>query len=183
MVMPLPQPHAYTADDYWGLPDGERAELIDGTLYGMTPPGRRHQRISSELNRTLGNHIAEHAGSCQVYAAPFAVNLNADDSTWVEPDLVVICDPSKLSDRGCEGAPDLVIEIVSPSSQRMDYIIKPAKYERAGVREYWIVDPATRQTMVFRFDTDNPTPRTYPFDEAVEVGIWDGLSITMSEFE
>ena len=114
--MPLLKPRLYTSDDYWNLPENTRAELIDGQLYNMTPSSRIHQRISGQLYITIGTYIEEHRGNCQIYAAPFAVNLDCEDKNWVEPDLSVICDPDKLTDRGCSGAPDLIIEIVSPSS-------------------------------------------------------------------
>lgn len=116
--MPLPKQHTYTSEDYWNLPDGERAELIDGQLYNMAPPSRIHQRLVSQFTRVIGQYIADHHSSCQVYPAPFAVNLDADDEDWVEPDISVICDHSKLTDKGCSGAPDWIVEIVSPSSRR-----------------------------------------------------------------
>ena len=171
--MPLSHPRPCTADDYWSLPDDRRAELIDGVLYDMTPPGRRHQKISMALSHVLSAYVAKNGGTCEVYAAPFAVNVDKPGANWVEPDLVVVCDPAKLSDRGCEGAPDLVVEIVSPSSQRRDYITKTALYERSGVREYWIVDPAAGHTMVYRFSSDSAVPVTYAMDDPVPVGIWE----------
>lgn len=134
--MAMPQERVYTSEDYWNLPAGRRAELIDGRLYAVAPPYRIHQEILHQLDKTIGNYIDSSNGNCKVYPAPFAVNLTADDKTWVEPDISVICDRSKLSDRGCEGAPDWIIEIVSPTSQRMDYGIKLFKYRTAKVREY-----------------------------------------------
>lgn len=185
--MPIPRKqgdHRSTSADYWSLPESQRAELIDGVLYDMTPPGRVHQKLIGELYFALSSYVKRRNGNCEVYFAPIAVNLNADDSTWVEPDVIVVCDPSKLSDRGCEGAPDLVIEVVSPSSQRMDYIRKTYRYEHAGVREYWIVDPAVQATVVYRFEEQNDTEptgeeqlpllRSYPFGEPIPVGIWQG---------
>ena len=112
---------SYTSKDYWNLPDGQRAELIDGQFYNMAPPSRIHQEISYQISRFLGNYIESNGGKCRVYPAPFAVNLDADDKDWVEPDISVICDPNKLTDRGCSGAPDLIFEIVSPSS-RLDIL-------------------------------------------------------------
>ena len=117
---------SYTSKDYWNLPDGQRAELIDGQFYNMAPPSRIHQEISYQISRFLGNYIESNGGKCRVYPPPFAVNLDADDKDWAEPDISLICDPNKLTDRGCSGAPDLIFEIVSPSSRRMDYIIKNA---------------------------------------------------------
>lgn len=138
--MPLLKSNTYTSKDYWNLPEGQRAELIDGQLYDMAPPSRIHQKLVQEISRTIGNHIAQAGGTCEVYPAPFAVNLDAEDKDWVEPDISVICDKNKLTDRGCSGAPDWIVEIVSPSSRRIDYTTKNTLYSDAGVREYWIVD-------------------------------------------
>lgn len=173
---------AYTSDDYWNLPDGSRAELIDGKLYAMTPPSWTHQRIVAGLTFEFEAYIRAHGGPCQVALAPVAVNLDANDHTWVEPDVVVVCDPDKISERGCEGAPDLVVEVVSPSSIRMDYFTKAARYQQAGVREYWIVDPATKQVVVYRYDgEESPQLGVYSFAEAVPVGIFDGLTVTVAD--
>ena len=170
--MALAQEKLYTIDDIYALPDGERAELIDGELYMMTPPGTTHQRIASFLHWAIRNYIQEQKGDCEIFPAPFAVFLNEDDRTYVEPDISVICDESKLDDRGCNGAPDWVIEIVSPSSKRMDYLIKLLKYQKAGVKEYWVVDPERKSVMVYDFaggDAD-----TYSFKDEIPVGIYDG---------
>lgn len=169
----------YTSEDYWNLPEGHRAELIDGVLYDSAAPGFAHQRLVAELYYALRSYIGSKGGECKVLFAPYAVNLFADDSTWVEPDVLVVCDPSKLSQRACEGAPDLVIEVVSPSSRRMDYIKKLSLYEQAGVREYWIVDPDAAQTAVYRFGEGRTVLSTHPFAEPVCVGLWDDLSITL----
>ncbi len=112
--------------------------------------------------------------------APFAVFLNADEETYVEPDISILCDKNKLSDRGCEGAPDFIIEVVSPSSRRMDYNIKNGKYAEAGVREYWIVDPAKKRTTVYRYEED-AAPIIFSFDQAIQVGIYSDLSIVVSD--
>ena len=173
--MPLPK-GLKTAEDYWALPDGVRAELIDGELWDLASPGRVHQEILSELTFAARSHIAAHGGPCKVYQAPFAVNLFVDESTFVEPDLSVICDRTKLSDRGCEGAPDFVVEVVSPSNPGMDYITKLNLYKDAGVREYWICDPQEKRTHVYRFD-DNPTPIIRPFNEPVDSSVLPGLSV------
>ena len=160
--------------EFWNQPDGYRAELIDGILYDMTPPGTAHQRLLRDLLMQLGSFIRETGGPCEVFSAPFAVRVTPDDRNWFEPDLTVVCDPSKISERGCEAAPDLVVEIVSPSTQRRDYITKTARYEEGGVREYWIVDPAAGHTTVWRFDAESVAPRVYAFGDSVPVGIWDG---------
>ena len=121
----------YTSEDYWNLPEGTRAELIDGKFYDMAPPSRIHQQLVMELAGTIREYIKKNHGNCQVYPAPFAVNLDADDKDWVEPDISVICDPNKHTDRGCCGAPDLIIEIASPASNKMDYIKKNVLYLEA----------------------------------------------------
>ena len=177
--MPQLREKYYTADDYWNLPDGERAELINGQLIAMAPPSRIHQKIVIELARKIGNYISANNGSCEVYVAPFAVNLNADDETYVEPDISVICDKNKLSDRGCEGAPDLVVEVVSPSSRKHDYLTKSSLYCNAGVREYWIVDPEKERTTVYR--EEDAAPIIFPFEQPIGVGIYSDLSITVKE--
>ena len=178
--MPLPREHHYTSEDYWNLPEGHRAELIDGQLYDMAPPSRMHQKLISQFMLVLGQYIRDHHGTCEVYPAPFAVNLDAEDKDWVEPDISVICDTSKLDDRGCNGAPDLVVEVVSPSSRRIDYSTKNALYSEAGVREYWIVDPEKEQTTVYRYE-DDAAPIVYPFADNIPVGIFPGLAINVAD--
>lgn len=165
----------YTIDDIYALPDGKRAELIDGKIYYMSPPGWNHQRISRKLHQTIANYIDYNNGVCEALAAPFAVFLNEDDINYVEPDISVICDLSKLDEKGCHGAPDWIIEIVSPSSKPRDYMTKLFKYRTAGVREYWIVDPEKQRVMVYGFEND--TVEQYDFGEDVPVGIYDGFSI------
>ena len=178
--MPLPKEQTYTSEDYWNLPEGHRAELIGGQFYDMAPPSRIHQRIVSQVSRIIGNHIESQKGNCEAYPAPFADNLDADDRDWVEPDISVICDKNKLTDRGCSGAPDLIVEVVSPSSRRMDYNIKNGLYVSAGVREYWIVDPEIERTAVYHYEADN-APTIYTFSQTVPVGIFPGLSINIAK--
>ena len=178
--MPLPDKKTYSSEDYWNLPEGDRAELIDGQLYAMALPSRNHQKLIAAFTKILGNYIDSHRGDCEVYPAPFAVNLDADDKNWVEPDISVICDKNKLSDRGCNGAPDFIIEIVSPSSRKMDYTKKNALYSEAGVREYWIVDLAKERTTIYHYEED-AAPIIIPFNEKAEVGIYEDLSIIISE--
>ncbi len=171
----LRQEEIYTINDIYALPDGERAELIDGIIYYMAPPNRIHQKISWKLHQAIANYIDSNKGTCEVYAAPFAVFLNEDDKNYVEPDISVICDKEKLTDKGCNGAPDWIIEIVSSGSRRMDYYTKLFKYRNADVREYWIVDPVREQIMVYRFEKE--TMEQYSFGEEVPVGIYDGFTI------
>lgn len=177
--MALPQGKLYTIDDIYALPDGQRAELIDGQIYDMAPPMRLHQHIIMNLSATIYNYIKGKNGPCLVYPAPFAVFLNDDDHNYVEPDISVICDKSKLDDHGCNGAPDWIVEIVSPSTQRMDYGIKLFKYRTAGVREYWIVNPSTQTVTVYDFENESGT-RQYTFDDDIPVSIYDDLVIRMA---
>lgn len=182
--MALPQERIYTVDDIYNLPDGERAELIDGQIYYMSPPNRRHQEISFALSRIIADYIDKKGGSCKVYPAPFAVFLNEDDTNYVEPDISVICDKDKLDDRGCNGAPDWVIEVVSPGSKRMDYLVKLFKYRSAGVREYWVVDPEKNRITVWDFsDKDNENYEEFTFQDSVKTNIYDDLSIDFSKIE
>ena len=152
--MPLPKANTYTTDYIYSLPEGQRAELIDGVIYDMAPPNTLHQRIVMNLSAEIRNYIKNHHGSCEVFPAPFAVFLNADDRNYVEPDISVICDNDKLDDKGCNGAPDWIIEIASPGTKRIDYSIKLFKYCSAGVREYWIVNPRTRIVNVYDFEKE-----------------------------
>ena len=177
--MPLPKSNTYTIDDIYALPEGQRAELIDGQIYDMAPPSPMHQELVMELSATLRDYIKKNGGSCKVYPAPFAVFLNEDDRNYVEPDISVICDSSKVDNRGYQGAPDFIIEIVSPSSQRMDYLTKLFKYRTAGVREYWIVNPLQRTVQVYSFEgTEDSTQ--YSFDDEITVTIYSDLKICVA---
>lgn len=174
--MALPQQNkSYTTDDIYHLPEGQRAELIDGQMYMMAPPTRRHQQMLGALYRKIADYIDKNGGSCEVDIAPFAVFLNADDKNYVEPDISVICDADKLTDKGCTGAPDWIIEIVSPGSRRMDYYTKLFKYQTAGVREYWIVDPEKKRIIVYLFESDDT--QEYTFLDSVKAGIYEDLTI------
>ena len=178
--MPHAKKQRYTADDYWKLPEDQRAELIDGTFYAMAPLSLSHQRIVHRLQRLLGDYVESRSGSCEVIPAPFAINLDAEDENWVEPDLSVVCDPSKLTERCCLGAPDMVIEVVSPSSRKLDYGLKNALYAQAGVREYWIIDPAKERITFYHYEKDD-APMIALFDTPIQVGIYEDLVITISE--
>ena len=170
----------YNIDDIYALPDGERAELIDGQIYYMSPPNIRHQKISSILHVTIYNYIKSKNGSCEVFSAPFAVFLDESKSNYVEPDISVICDKTKLENgRGCMGAPDWIIEIVSPSSKYMDYFTKSVKYRNAGVKEYWIVDPLKNQITTYYFE--NEIIEQYDFSDKVKVSIYNDFEIDFSE--
>lgn len=179
--MPLPKERIYTTEDIYALPEGQRAELINGQIYYMAPPSRRHQRLVGRLYQSISNYIDLKGGSCEVYPAPFAVFLNEDDATYVEPDLSVICDPGKLDDRGCSGAPDWIIEVVSPGSRKMDYSTKLFKYRSAGVREYWIADPDKNKITVWDFEGDDM--EEYTLHDTVPAHIYDDLKIDFSKID
>ena len=178
--MPLPQGQTYTIDYIYSFPEGQRAELIDGQIYDMAPPSARHQDIIFSLSRKIADHIDKKKGACRIYLSPYAVFLNADDRNYVEPDISVICDKNKLDDRGCHGAPDWVIEVVSPSTQKMDYGIKLFKYRTAKVREYWIVNPMTRVVNVYDFENDEKTQQ-FAFQDDIPVCIDNDLVINIEK--
>ena len=179
--MPLPQREDYTVEDIYALPEGTRAELIDGQIYYMAPPSRRHQNLLFSISRVIADYIDQKGGSCEVDIAPFAVFLNENDKNYVEPDIAVICDTSKLNDRGCSGAPDWIIEIVSPASRKMDYFTKLFKYRTAGVREYWIVDPVKNLILIYNFDTSDS--EQYTFTDTIKAGIYEDLYIDFSTIQ
>lgn len=176
-----PEPMFYTEDDYYDLPENIRAELIDGQFYFQAAPSRIHQKILNAINNTIYNYIRTKGGPCEVYPAPFAVKLQEDRKTIVEPDISVICDPAKLTDKGCSGAPDWIVEIVSPGNSGQDYIRKLQLYTEAGVREYWIVDPMKQQIMVYCLEEEKFELNWYTFQDKVKAGIYEDFWIDFKE--
>jgi len=172
------QLECYTIQDIYDLPEGQRAELIDGEIYMMAAPGRIHQRLVKEFVYHIENYIRGKNGDCEVFPSPFAVFLKANHEIYLEPDISVICDKDKLTDEGCKGAPDWIIEIVSSSSRSMDYVKKLLKYGTAGVREYWIVDPGKMRVTVYNFEHD--MVEEYSFTDKVRAGIYEDLEIDFS---
>ena len=168
-----------TIEDIYALPDGTRAELIDGRLYYIPTPTRTHQKITGEMYLAAAAYIKACHKECEVYIAPFGVYLNGDDSLYVEPDLSIIRDTSRLSERGCMGAPDWIIEVVSAPSRKTDYAVKLNKYRQSGVREYWIVDPSLRTVLTYVFDDDRNVEDAdlYPFEAEIESSLFEGLLI------
>ena len=157
MGLPRRDIEYHTYADYCSWPDDVRYELIDGVAYAMGPaPVRRHQGILLELARQVANILE--GSPCRPYIAPFDVRLPKTDEidndvdTVVQPDLVVICDRAKLDDKGCRGAPDWVVEVLSPSTAGHDQILKRALYQRVGVREYWLVHPVDRIVTIYTLD-------------------------------
>jgi len=172
----------YTYADYASWDDENRYELIDGVAYMMSAPSVGHQRIITEMLRQLANFLR--GKQCEVFVSPFDVCLNArgdDDDTVVQPDLLVICNSSILDKKRCNGAPDLVIEIVSPSSSRHDRFRKLNKYLYAGVREYWIVDPDDKILNVHTLENDKYVIAAYGSDDTVPVNVLEGCEINLSD--
>jgi len=167
----------YTVDDIYALPEGERAELIDGKIYFMSSPSAAHQRVLGKLYRIIADYIDSKKSNCEVFLAPFAVFLNNDNKNYVEPDIFVVCDKYKLDEKGCNGAPDWVIEIVSPSSRSMDYFTKLFKYRESGVREYWTVDPQSKMIKVYNFEKGEYAE--YSFAEKAVSGIYEDLTVLL----
>lgn len=178
--MPALKLESLTTEYIYSLPDGKRTELIDGVIYDMALPTFRHQNIIFSLARKIADYIEDKKGICKVVLAPFAVFLNNDNKTYVEPDISVICDKSKIDNYGCNGAPDWIIEIVSPSTKQNDYGIKLFKYCNAGVREYWIVDPIKNRITVYNFENETNVEE-YTFADKVKAGIYEDLEIDFSE--
>lgn len=178
----------YTFADILAWDEGERVEIIDGEAIMMAPaPARVHQEISGELFRQFANYLR--GKKCKVYAAPFDVRLFEEDGdrpedvdTVVEPDITIVCDPSKLDERGCKGAPDMVEEILSPTTQRHDRFTKFILYQRAGVREYWIVDPDSKTVQSFVLEDRHYAVREFgTARDKMKVSVLEDCIIDLSE--
>lgn len=179
--------HRYTYGDYLNWDDAQRYELIDGSIYVMPPaPGRRHQQVAGEFHRQLANYLLEK--ECVVYIAPFDVRLperekrDEDIATVIQPDLVIVCDDNKLDERGCKGAPDLVIEIISPGSAGRDRKTKRELYEKHGVLEYWIVDEHQSTVDVYLLNVQKQygKPEIYTAQERLPVSIFSDFAIDLT---
>ena len=164
----------YTAEDYYALPEERRVELIDGLFYEMAAPSVLHQKILGELYLLFRECMDHHKGSCEVFLSPCDVRLDLDDRTIVQPDLFVICGPYDLYARAFDGAPDLTVEILSPSTRSKDMLLKLYKYHKAGVKEYWIIDPDYETVLVYHLDDVSLYPDRYDFHSVIPVGISKG---------
>jgi len=171
----------YTYSDYITWDDDIRYELIDGVPYMMSAPNRRHQKILGNLHGQFWNFLK--GKSCEVYQSPFDVRLNADtsDDIVVQPDLVIVCDQSKLDDAGCKGAPDMVVEILSPSTSHRDRNLKFNTYLKSGIKEYWILDPVIKSLAAHILKDDNYITRPYTHEETAPVHILEGCTINLAE--
>ncbi len=175
-----PQLNIITLEEYENLSEDKRVEVFDGVIYDMSSPSQIHQTISMELATLINTYIKEKKGLCKVFHAPFDVKLSDKPLTIVQPDLMIICDKDKLDGKRCNGAPDFIIEIVSPSNPEDDYIRKLYYYKNAGVREYWIVDPRRKVVTVNYFD-GNILNIQYSFDSVIKVNIYNDFLINFSE--
>ncbi len=176
----LPQPEMITLEQYEAFPEEKRAEVFDGIVYDMASPSQIHQRMLLKLSAMLDSYIERKKGSCLVIPSPFDVILSEKPLTIVQPDIMIICDRDKLDGNRCNGAPDFIIEIVSPGNPSDDYIRKAYYYKNYGVREYWNVDPKRRIVTVNYFEEDLINV-AYSFDDMIKVNIYDDLYINYAE--
>lgn len=181
----------YTYKDYLSYDENERIEIIEGEIINMSPaPSRIHQEIISEIHFRLKQYIRSNNLSCKVYPAPFDVILKNDDediinsNNIVQPDISVICDKNKLTEKGCTGSPDMIVEVISPYNPSNDYVRKLNLYEKFKVKEYWIINPMRKNALVYVL-TENgyDAPITYTFSDKVKVNIYDNLEIDFNSFD
>jgi Uma2 family endonuclease len=187
MEIVLDMNRQYTYADYLTWMDDKRRELIDGFIQMMPSPGLTHARLVGRINASLMNHINRNRGLCEVFTAPFDVRLPRNGETEnhriytvVQPDIVVVCDPSKLDKRGCLGAPDMVVEILSLSTHKYDLNEKFNLYEASGVKEYWVVSPNDEGVTVFLLQPGGKYDQGTVYDEdntAIPVNTLPGLVI------
>ena len=163
----------YTLDDYLALPDEQRVEPIDGVFYDMSAPTGFHQLIAGQIYAELLSFIRGKGGGCLPFISPVDVQLDCDDRTIVQPDVLILCDTDKYTPARIVGAPDFVVEILSPSTRSKDMFIKLNKYRSAGVREFWVVDPDKKVVLTYLFEKDD-TYGVYSFRDRIPVGIYDG---------
>jgi Uma2 family endonuclease len=177
------QSEIITLEQYENLPEDIRAEVFEGQIYYMAGPSQVHQTILLELSSALNAYVKNKKGGCRVFIAPFDVKLSTSPLLLVQPDIMIICDKDKLDGKRCNGAPDFIIEIVSPSNPSDDYIRKLYYYKNYGVQEYWIVDPTSQTVLVYIFEQDSFNVRQYSFQDKIKVNIYDDLWIDFAELE
>ena len=174
------QPELITLEQYEALAEEQRAEVFDGIVHDMAGPSQIHQRMLLKLSAMLDSYVERKKGSCLVIPSPFDVILSEKPLTIVQPDIMIICDKDRLDGNRCNGAPDFIIEIVSPGDPSDDYIRKAYYYKKYDVREYWIVDPKRRMVTVNYFEEDLINV-VYSFDATIKVNIYDDLYISFPE--
>lgn len=171
----------YTIADYMALPEDVRVELIDGVFYDMAPPYTGHQAIAGYIHKKLLDFTLERKGPCLPLISPVGVQLDSDDKTIVEPDVLIVCDRDKVKKNLVKGAPDFIIEVLSPSTRKKDMQLKLYKYGNAGVREYWMVDMQAEKVIVYDLEHED-IPKIYTFNDTVPVMIWNNeCTIDFSE--
>ena len=175
-----PQLEIITLEQYEALPVEKRVEVFDGIAFDMASPSQLHQSIAMQLSTVINNYILRKKGICSIFGAPFDVKLSDKPLIIVQPDIMVICDKSKLDSKRCNGAPDFIIEIVSSGNPTDDYIRKLYYYKNYGVREYWMVDPHRKMVIVNYFEK-NMLDIQYSFDSTIKVNIYDDLFINFSD--
>ena len=177
---PVKKQGEYTIEDYYNWPEDERIELIDGVIYNVSMPSIKHQRIVGEIDFTLKSFVRKKKGKCEIFGAGIDVRLDCDNKTMVVPDITVVCEKDKFTQQYLDGAPDLVVEVLSPSTRKKDMTIKLDKYANAGVREYWVIDSKKETVVVYEFNEAEEFEmqiHIYTFENQVPVGIWDGECI------
>ena len=173
---PAVQQETITLEQYEALPEDTRAEVFNGQIYYMASPSQSHQTILTELLVSIRNYLRKNDGGCRVFPAPFDVKLSDHPLTIVQPDIMVVCDKNKLDGNRCNGAPDFIIEIVSPGNPADDYIRKLYYYKNAGVREYWIID-SRRKIVTVNYFEGNLLNIQYSFESTIKVNIYEDFYI------
>ena len=163
----------YTLEDYYALPDDSRVELIDGVFYDMSAPSFVHQHLISDILGTLKEFFDKKKGNCMPMVAPLDVNLDCDEKTMVQPDVLILCDRSKIRKWGLYGAPDFCMEILSESTRHKDCVKKLQKYIDAGVKEYWILDPFRKMMLTYCWK-DDYAAHMYPLEGSLGLQLYDG---------
>ena len=171
-----------TLEQYENLPENKRVEIFDGAVFDMASPSQIHQTILLELSSMLNSYVKQKNGECKVFPAPFDVKLSDKPLIIVQPDSMIVCDKNKLDGKRCNGAPDFIIEIVSPSNPEDDYIKKLYYYKNYHVREYWIVDPKRKTVTVNYFD-GSIISLTYPFNSIIKVNIYNDIYVNFAEID
>ncbi len=174
MGQKYPLQGSYTAEDYFALPDEQRVELIDGVFYDMASPTISHQEIIFYFQMKIYQYISEKEKHCKVIQAPLDVQLDKDERTIVQPDLLVLCDRGKAQNGRIFGAPEFALEVLSPFTRNKDMTLKVKKYGEAGVQEYWIFDPDKRVLITYDFAKDDFLPQIHPLSDTVPLMMTGG---------
>lgn len=171
----------YTIEDYEQIPDERRVELIDGVIYDMSAPTTLHQQIAGEVYFQLKQYFRGGKGPCVPFISPVDVELGKDKKTILQPDVLIVCGKNKIGQKRIYGAPDWILEVISPSTSQKDYIIKTVKYMTENVREYWLIDPKIKKVIVYNLERDEG-PQIHDLKGKLPTGIYQGdLTIDLDE--